>query len=209
MKKPISLVVLCLASLVGNAAPNEVHKIEKIIDGLTTPCAIAENLKDRRENTRKALATNFEHPELALWDYIEGIAGGEIVPTIPLPVEDAFESLRLGFETTLTLERARDVIRTLAREPSKIHEFPPGITAFEEPKSEEAGFGFGSALTPEGKKILQRNYQTNQLIMESVRTLNAANQRQDDDLIESLAKSDHSEIRILVNSRTTKKPDAN
>jgi hypothetical protein len=208
MKKPITLAIISLASLVGDAAPNQVHTIEKLIDGLTAPCAIDENLKNRRENTRRAIMTNFDYPELALWDYIDAIADGEMVPKIPRPVEDAFEGLRLGFETKLTPERSRDLIRKLARAPREIHEFPPGIAAYEDPKSEEAGFGFGPALTPEGKEIIQRNHQINQLIMESIRTLNAANQRQDDELIESLATADHSEIRTLVNTRATRKPEA-
>lgn len=207
--KPFAIALLSLFLVYGDAAANESRQIEKVIEGLTTDCAIDEKRNERREAVRIDLARNFENPEEVIWQYIDAIKDGSFEPTIPRAVEDAFESLRLGFETALSLNKSREIIRTLARDPRDIHEFPPGISAYEDPDPEAAGFGFGPALTEEGQKILGKHYQRNQLIIESIRTLNAANLRQDDALIKSLATADHSHIEGLVAYRAEQIAGAN
>ncbi|MDF1658986.1 MAG: hypothetical protein P1U58_15325 [Verrucomicrobiales bacterium] len=207
--KLIATALLSVFFVSGNTAASEARQIEKIIDGLTTDCTIDEKRDERREAVRIALTRNFESPEQVIWRYIDAIVDGSIEPTILRPVEDSFESLRLGFETEVSVDKSREIIRSLARETKDIHEFPPGISAYEDPDPEAVGFGFGLALTKEGQKILREHYQRNQLIIESIRTLNAANLRQDDALIESLATANHSQIEVLVASRIEQKTGAN
>jgi len=207
--KLVATALLSLFFVSGDAAANESRQIEGVIEGLTTDCAIDEKRDERREAVRIALARNFESPEEVIWRYIDAIADGSIEPTIPRAVEDAFESLRLGFETELSLNKSREIIGTFASEPRDVHEFPPGISAYEDPDPEAVGIGFGPALTEEGQKILRKHYQRNQLIIESIRILNAANLRQDDALIESLTAADHSHIEVLVAYRAEQKAGAN
>lgn len=203
--KLIATALLSLLLVAGDAAASESRQIETVIDGLTTDCAIDEKRDERREAVRTALARNFENPEQVIWRYIDAIAGGSIEPTIPRPVEDAFESLRLGFETEVSFNKSREIIRSFASEPKDIHEFPQGISAYEDPDPEAVGFGFGPAPTDEGQKILREHYRRNQRIIESIRILNAANLRQDDALIESLAAANHSQIEVLVAYRAERK----
>jgi len=207
--KLVATALLSLLLVSGDAAANESRQIEKVIEGLTNDCAIDEKRDERREAVRIDLARNFENPEEVIWRYIDAIANGSLEPTIPRAAENAFESLRLGFETALSVNKSREIIRTLAREPKDIHEFPPGISASEDSDPEAVGLGFGPALTEEGQKILRTHYQRNQLIIESIRTLNAANLRQDDALIERMGAADHSQIEILVARRVEQKAGAN
>lgn len=205
----VATALFSLFVVSGDAAENEARQIEKAIEGLTTDCAIDEKRDERRESIRSALARGFEDPEQAIWRYIDAIAEGELDPTIARPVEDAFESLRLGFETALSLNKSREILRTLASEPEEVHEFPPRISDYEDRDSQAVGFGFGPALTEEGQIILRKHYQRNQMIIESIRTLNAANLRQDDALIEGMAAADHSQIAGLVAYRVEHTTGAN
>ncbi len=206
--KTIQTLAICLGCLSTVVVADEIKEIEQIIKGLSPGC-IEFNPEEHREETRIKLSEAFPDSESILWKYIDSIAGERLTPSILRAVESAFDGLRLGFETETSLQKSRDILRQFTKHLQKIHEFPPDISRYKDPDPKAVAFGFGPALTPEGREILRLNFQRNQLVIETLRMLNAADLRMDDELVNNFAKVDHSLIQLIVKSRNQTREGAN